>query len=216
MHTWFHVQHNQKKSWTVSTPQFCFAGTLNTVKFIIFDNRAVLHLMSKCLAWVACLWSKMAMFNWWRACDLNFVMISSLASKRQDFKLWDLQFHYIKQMKNGHPNFKALPFWIQWWYYNQTWITSTSCHKNKILKSWWEWQPLPSSFPPSETWVCYFINRPPGTNILTVSVSLLSVFLFEWPLTKLSKKMELTDSFETNDRWLLLWKMSQMFEVLEW
>ena len=29
---------------------------------------------------------------------------------------------------------------------DQIWITSTSCHKNQILKSWWEWQP---SFPHS-------------------------------------------------------------------
>ena len=31
-----------------------------------------------------------------RACDLNLVMISSLASKRQDFILKGLQFHIIK------------------------------------------------------------------------------------------------------------------------
>jgi hypothetical protein len=36
-----------------------------------------------------------------RAWDLNFVMISSLASK--------FQFHFIKQLKNRHLNFKALP-----------------------------------------------------------------------------------------------------------
>ena len=32
-----------------------------------------------------------------RGCDLNFVMISSLASKCQDFKLRGLEFHFIKQ-----------------------------------------------------------------------------------------------------------------------
>ena len=58
------------------------------------------------------------------------------------------QFHLIKQLKNGHSKFKTLPFWIQWRYYNQIWITSTSCHKNQILKSWLEWQPsLPHSCP---------------------------------------------------------------------
>ena len=70
----------------------------------------------------------------WRACDLNFIMISSLASKCQDFKLRGLQFHFIKQLKNEHSNFKALPFWIQWRYYDQIWNTCTSCHKNQILK----------------------------------------------------------------------------------
>ena len=45
-----------------------------------------------------------------RACDLNLVMISLLASKWQDFKLRGLQFHYIKQLKNGHSNFKDLLF----------------------------------------------------------------------------------------------------------
>ena len=76
----------------------------------------------------------------WRACDLNLVMISLLASKCQDFKLRGLKFNFIKQLKNGHLNFKALPFWIPWRYYDQNWITSASCHKNQILKSWWEWQ----------------------------------------------------------------------------
>jgi hypothetical protein len=45
-----------------------------------------------------------------RPCDLNLVMTSSMASKFQDFKLRVLQFHFIKQLKNGHPNFKNLPF----------------------------------------------------------------------------------------------------------
>ena len=35
------------------------------------------------------------------ACDLNLV-----ASKCQDFKLRGLQFHFIKQLKNGHSNFR--------------------------------------------------------------------------------------------------------------
>jgi hypothetical protein len=41
---------------------------------------------------------------------LNLVMISSFASKCQGFKLGGLQFHFIKQLKNGHPNFKDLSF----------------------------------------------------------------------------------------------------------
>ena len=46
----------------------------------------------------------------WRACDLNLVMISLLNSKCQDFKLRGLQFHFIKQLKNGHPHFKDFHF----------------------------------------------------------------------------------------------------------
>ena len=75
----------------------------------------------------------------WRACDSNLVMISFLASKWQDFKLRGLQFHFIKQPKNGHSNFKDLLFWNQWRYYDQIWIASSSYHKNRtwnqILKS---------------------------------------------------------------------------------
>ena len=52
-------------------------------------------------------------FMIWRPCDLNLVMISSLASKCQDFKLRGLQFHFIKQLKNYHSNFKDLLFWSQ-------------------------------------------------------------------------------------------------------
>ena len=45
-----------------------------------------------------------------RACDLNLVVISFLTSKCQDFKLRGFQFHFIKQLKNGHSNFKDLLF----------------------------------------------------------------------------------------------------------
>jgi hypothetical protein len=79
-----------------------------------------------------CLWSKMPKFQRvemsegggplrvafqylilmiWRPCDLNLVMISSVASKCKHFKLRGLQFHFIKWLKNGHPNFKVLAFW---------------------------------------------------------------------------------------------------------
>ena len=54
---------------------------------------------SKCLTRVACLNDK--------ARDLNLVVISLLASKCQDFKLRGLQFHFSKQLKNGHSNFEA-------------------------------------------------------------------------------------------------------------
>ena len=38
-----------------------------------------------------------------RPCDLNLVMIYSLATKCQHFKLRGLQFHYIKWLKNEPP-----------------------------------------------------------------------------------------------------------------
>ena len=63
-------------------------------------------------------------------------MISALASECQGFKLRCLQFHIVKQLKK-----RAMSFWIQWIYYDQIGITSTSSHKNQIFQSWWEWQP---------------------------------------------------------------------------
>ena len=99
-----------------------------------YDQTIYIHSPQECSEWVACLWlDKMPMFRRaemrkgglplpltfqyliliiWRSCDLNLVMISSLASKGQDFKL-GLQFHFIKWLKNGHPNFKDLSFWSQ-------------------------------------------------------------------------------------------------------
>jgi hypothetical protein len=44
---------------------------------------------------------------------LNLVMLSSLATKCQHFKLRGLQFHYIKWMKKGHFNFKVLALCCQ-------------------------------------------------------------------------------------------------------
>ena len=45
-----------------------------------------------------------------RPCDLNLVLISSLAAKCQHFQVGGLQFHYIKWLKKGHFNFKVLAF----------------------------------------------------------------------------------------------------------
>ena len=45
-----------------------------------------------------------------RACDLNLVIILLLALKWQDFKLRGPQFHFIKQLKNDHSNFKDVLF----------------------------------------------------------------------------------------------------------
>ena len=74
-------------------------------------------------------------FEIWRPSDLNLVMISSLASKCQHFKLRGLQFHSIKWLKNGHPNFKVLAFWSQLRYHDQIQIIRSSYQKNQILKS---------------------------------------------------------------------------------
>ena len=81
---------------------------LNDLYFLLRNTLIFMHLHSgsKCLPKVACLWSKMFQrvgmkegglppppaFPYlipmvWRACDLNLVMITSLASKCQDFKL---------------------------------------------------------------------------------------------------------------------------------
>ena len=99
--------------------------------FALAKYLVYLHSGSKCLVRVACLWSKMTMFKRaglkegglplppafqylilliWRACNLNLVIISSLASKCQDFKFRGLQFHIIKWLKNRHSNFKDLQF----------------------------------------------------------------------------------------------------------
>ena len=99
-----------------------------------------LHSGQKCFIRVACLWSKMPMlqragmreggeplplaFQYlipmiWRPCDLNLVMISSMASKCQDFKHRGLQFYFIKSLKNGQPKFQVLAFWSHWRYHDQ-------------------------------------------------------------------------------------------------
>ena len=84
----------------------------------------------------------------WKACDLHLVLVSSLASKWQGLKvgMYILQLFYEMKLKTS--KFKVLTFWGQWIYHNEIQIPSSSCHKNQILKSWWEWQPsLPHSCP---------------------------------------------------------------------
>ena len=45
-----------------------------------------------------------------RPCDLNLVIVSSLAIKCQHFKLRGLQFHYIKWLKKGISTLKSWHF----------------------------------------------------------------------------------------------------------
>ena len=120
-------------------------GYLNLVK----------HSGQKCLPRVACLWSKVPMFQGagmnkggelsplafqylilmiWRHCDLNLVMISLLASNCQDFKVGMPVFQPFYDMKLKTSNFKVLAFCIQWRYHDQIQITRSSYHKNQILK----------------------------------------------------------------------------------
>ena len=60
-------------------------------------------------------------------------------------RLRGLQFHFIKWLKNGYPNFKVLAFWSHWRYHDQIQI---------IRIQYWNASgsgPLPPSFPPSGT-----------------------------------------------------------------
>ena len=132
------------------------------MKLVYTSRLKYIHSPSKCLVQVACLWCKVSMFQkagmtegglqlspafqylilmTWRACDLNLVMISSLTSKLQVLKVGMPVFQLFYEMKLKTSKFKVLAFWGQWRYHNQIQITSSSCHKNQILKSWWEWQP---------------------------------------------------------------------------
>ena len=129
-------------SWTISAlglKMFALGSTLHASFFLLHDAKIRsskgVHWPSKCLVRLACLWSKMPVIQragmrkeglplqpafWYliimvcRACDLNLVMIFSLASKCQGFKLRGFQSNFIKQLKNGHPNYKDLPLWSQW------------------------------------------------------------------------------------------------------
>ena len=88
---------------------------------------------------LACLWSKMPMFQWagmkkgveplplafqylilmlWRPCDLNLAMISSLASKCQDFKFEMAIFQPFYEMKLKTAKFKVFAFWSHWRYHD--------------------------------------------------------------------------------------------------
>ena len=121
----------------------------------------------KCLPRMACLWSKMSMFQRagmreggeppqlafqylilmvWRYFDLNLVSISLLASKCQDFKIEMPVFQPFYGMKLKTSNFKVSAYCSQWRYNDQIQITKSSYHKNQILKCLWEWLPsLPHS-----------------------------------------------------------------------
>ena len=93
----------------------------------------------KMFGWVACFWSKMpTMFQspglpfspafqylilmTWRACYLNLVMISSVASKWQVLKFGMLIFQLFYEMKSKTSKFKVLAFWSQWRYHDQIYL----------------------------------------------------------------------------------------------
>ena len=73
-------------------------------------------------------------FMIWRACDLNLVMISLLASKCQDFKVEMSFFQPLYVLKLKTSNLKVLAFCCQWRYHYQIQITRSLYHKNQILK----------------------------------------------------------------------------------
>ena len=77
-------------------------------------------------------------------------------------------FYYLK-LKTS--KFKVLAFWSQWSFHNQIYLVSYSCYKDQIcIKKLVGVVTLPPLFLPSGTKAFYFINRPPGPNILTASV----------------------------------------------
>ena len=101
-----------------------------------------LHLGPKCLPRVVCLWSKMPMFQRvgmreggmplplafqylilmiWRPCDLTLVMISSVASKYQDFKVGMPIFQPFYEMKLKTSKYKELASWNQCTAVNRSW-----------------------------------------------------------------------------------------------
>ena len=123
----------------------------------IFIGRLIvvfsLHIHSgrKCLSRVACLWSKMPMFQGvgmkkggeplplafqylilmiWKHCYLNLVMIPLLASKCQDFKVEMPVFQPFYDMKFKTSYFKVLAFCSQWRYHDQIQIIRCSYHRN--------------------------------------------------------------------------------------
>ena len=80
--------------------------------------------------------------------------------KCQDFKLKGLQFHFIKQLKNGHPNLRPCHFEAS----EDTMTKSKSQAVHVIrIKSWKAGGSgnLPSLFLPSGTSAFYFINSHP-------------------------------------------------------
>ena len=107
----------------------------HTVKSLILFSPSCFKLHTLCCIYLhslACLWSEMSMFQWagmreggeslplafqylifmiWRHRDLNLVMISSLASKCQDFQIWMPVFQPFYVMKLKTSKFKALAFW---------------------------------------------------------------------------------------------------------
>ena len=62
------------------------------------------------------------------------IMISSLGSKCQHFKVGMPVFQPFYDMKLKTCKFKMLAFWIQWRYHYQIQTTMCSYHKNQMLK----------------------------------------------------------------------------------
>ena len=112
----------------------------------------------------------------WRHFDLNFIIISLLASKCQDFEVEMPVFQPFYEMNVKTSNFKVLALCSQWRYDDQIQFTRSSYHKNQILKCLLEWLPsLPYSHPlehPGQTF---------PTRVYLFSFDLLSANISIWP-----------------------------------
>ena len=170
---------------------------VRNIRFWLQIVSTILHWTSYCLVRVACLWSKMPMFQkagmreggfplppafqylilmTWRACNLHLVMVSSLASK------WQFQLFYEMKLKTS--KFKVMAFWGQWRYRGDIMTKFKSQAVHVIRIKYWKacgscnCQPsLPHSYPLEHRHFMipfYFINRRRGQNILTTSVSSIS------------------------------------------
>jgi hypothetical protein len=78
---------------------------------------------AKCLCSCGQEWEGEGSHMRWRPCDWNLVMISSVASKCQDFKVLMPVFSAILCNEIDTSKFKVLEFWSQWRYHDQIQIT---------------------------------------------------------------------------------------------
>ena len=121
-----------KKCQTHQAQRYCFLRLSKNcpVTYKNIDCLSLKHLMYFLfLCWYT--WAQMFAQS---ACDLNLVMISSLTSKCQDFKVEMPFFQPLYVMKLKISKFKVLAFCCQWRYHYQIQITRSLYHKNQILK----------------------------------------------------------------------------------
>ena len=130
------IRHGSLNIWTWKSnivfgkPQWYYCGDCRLVK--LHRKFRFLYIFQRKGGLLLPLFFQYIILMIWRACDLNLIMIYSLAKTLNLAR--GSQFHFIKGLKNRHSNFRELHFWNKWSYHSKyIFFIQISCNSSEYF-----------------------------------------------------------------------------------